>query len=130
MATFPFELVSPERLLISREVEAVTLPGAEGEFQILANHAPLLALLGPGVMAVQGGGEDERVFIDGGFCDMDGATCTVLAEFATPVAEMDTARIDAIIEEAEAASSALDDPARRDEAERRLATLRSVRATL
>ena len=131
MATFPFELVAPERLLISEEVEAVRLPGAAGEFQVMAHHAPLLALLDPGIMVVSGGsGGERRLFIDGGFCDVNAAGCTVLAEAAMPVEEMDQSKIDAIIEEAQAAASSLDEPGRRDEAERRLATLRTVRAGL
>jgi F-type H+-transporting ATPase subunit epsilon len=128
MATFRFELVSPERLLISGEVESVTLPGSEGEFQVLAGHAPLLALLGPGVMTVTGGeGGNRRLFIDGGFCDVSPAGCTVLAESAYEPDE--TSRIDEIVANAEAEAARLEGAAR-DEADRRVATLRAVRAGL
>jgi F-type H+-transporting ATPase subunit epsilon len=128
MATFRFELVSPERLIISGEVEAVTLPGAEGEFQVLAGHAPLLALLGPGIMTVTGGAEPtRRLFIDGGFCDVSPAGCTVLAEAAYQPDE--TGRIDEMIAAAETSVSTLGGDAL-DQANRRLATLRAVRASL
>lgn len=131
MATFSFELVSPEALLISEEVEAVRLPGAMGEFQVMAEHAPLLALLDPGVLVVSGGGSSERrIFIDGGFCDVNASGCTVLAEMASPVEELDASRVDALISEAEAADETLDNPARQDEMARRLAILKTVRGTL
>ncbi len=126
MATFRFELVSPERLLISGEVESVTLPGAEGEFQVLAGHAPLLSLLGPGIMTVTGGAEaSRRLFIDGGFCDVSPTVCTVLAESAYQPDEM--VRVDEMIAAAEASAGSLEGDAL-DQANRRLATLRAVRA--
>lgn len=130
MATFPFEIVSPERLLFSGEVEAVTLPGAEGEFQVMAGHAPLLALLGPGIMTVTGGESNgERLFIDGGFCDMNGRACTVLAEAATPVGELTGEAVAAMIAAAEKAAAEME-PADRDVANRRIAILESVRASV
>ena len=130
MATFPFEIVSPEKLLFSGEVEAVTLPGSEGQFQIMAGHAPLLALLGPGVMEVTGGdAKGERLFIDGGFCDMNGRTCTVLAEAATPMGDLSATALGEMIAKAETSAAELE-PAAQDEANRRIAALQSVRATL
>lgn len=130
MATFPFELVAPERLLVSGEVESVQLPGAEGELEIMAGHAPLLTLLGPGVMEVRGGEVgSQRLFIDGGFCDVNAAGCTVLAEAATPIDGDAAAEIDRLIAAAEEAAGDME-PAARDEAERRIATLRTVRAGL
>ena len=126
MATFHFELVSPEALLISAEVEEVTLPGAEGEFQVLFGHAPLLALLGPGIVEVKGGeAGHKRIFIDGGFCDVGQSGCSVLAEAAVDVAEAGP-RLDEIIAETERNAQLLEHAAL-DDANRRLATLRSVR---
>lgn len=131
MATFPFELVAPERLLISEEVEAVRLPGSEGEFQVMAGHAPLLALLGPGLMEVTGrGGGKDRLFIDGGFCDVNANGCTVLAEAAVPASELSTERIDALVRDAEEAAAAMDNHGDRDEANRRIATLQSLRTAI
>ncbi|MBJ3775277.1 F0F1 ATP synthase subunit epsilon [Acuticoccus mangrovi] len=129
-ATFPFELVSPEKLLFSGDVEAVLLPGAEGELQVMAGHAPLLALLEPGIMEVTGGpAGKQRVFIDGGFCDMNGESCTVLAEAATAVEDLSAEAMDEIIAEAEEAAAALEG-GERDEANRRIATLRTVKAAI
>ena len=131
MATFPFELVAPERLLFTGDVEAVRLPGAEGEFQVLAGHSPLLALLAPGIMEISGGETSSaRLFIDGGFCDVNGISCTVLAEAAIPLEDLSAETMDGLIAEAERAASAAESPAVRDEAERRTATLREVRAAL
>ncbi|MEM0906098.1 MAG: ATP synthase F1 subunit epsilon [Pseudomonadota bacterium] len=129
MAKFSFELVSPESLLISSEVDAVTLPGSEGEFQVLAEHAPFLALLGPGIVTVTGAeGGDKRIFIDGGFCDVSATTCSVLAEAA--VAAEDAAdRVDAIVADAEKTAATLQGHAL-DDAHRRLATLKTIRAAL
>lgn len=127
MATFHFELVSPEALLISGEVEEVTLPGAEGQFQVLPGHAPVLALLGPGIVEVKGGETGhKRIFIDGGFCDVSQNGCSVLAEAAVDAAEAGP-KIDEIIAASEENAKLLEHAAL-DDANRRLATLRSVRA--
>ncbi|MEM9224258.1 MAG: ATP synthase F1 subunit epsilon [Pseudomonadota bacterium] len=130
MATFSFELVSPEALLISGEVEEVTLPGAEGEFQVLAGHAPFLALLGPGIVEVSGGSvERQRIFIDGGFCDVNDGGCSVLAEAAHDASGA-AEKVDAIIAEAKAAAQGELSGNALDEAQRRIATLESVKASL
>src|SRR5919206_5154361 len=84
-----FELVSPERLLVSREVDMVVVPGAEGDFGVLPDHAPLLSLLRPGVISVyQGDRIEQRVFVAGGFAEGNEGGCTVLAEAAEPVGEI------------------------------------------
>lgn len=130
MASFPFELVSPEKLLVSAEVESVQLPGADGDFEVMANHAPLLALLGPGVMNVTGGDvPHRRLFIDGGFCDVGPKGCTVLAEAAVPVDGEAAAEIDRLIEAAQDQMKDLEGDAK-DQAARRLHTLETVRAAL
>lgn len=130
MASFPLELVSPEKLLVSADVESVLLPGADGEFEVMAGHAPLLALLGPGIMNVKGGDvPSSRLFIDGGFCDVGPAGCTVLAEAAVPVDGDAAAVVDARIADAEDKLAGLEGDAK-DQAARRLATLQSVRASL
>ncbi|MEM8553032.1 MAG: ATP synthase F1 subunit epsilon [Pseudomonadota bacterium] len=129
MAKFRFELVSPEALVISGEVEGVTLPGAEGDFQVMAGHAPMLALLGPGLVTVTGGeGGDRRIFIDGGFCDVNDAGCSVLAEAAIDASGAGE-KLDALIKSAEADAAQLVHPAV-DDANRRIATLKNVRASL
>jgi F-type H+-transporting ATPase subunit epsilon len=90
-----FELVSPERLLLSQQVDMVVVPGAEGDFGVLPRHAPLIATLRPGIIRVFEGREvKQRIFVAGGFAEVTPERCTVLAEEAVPVGEIDTARID------------------------------------
>lgn len=91
----PFDLVSPERLLLSEDAEMVTLPGTEGDLGVLAGHEPLITTLRPGVIEVKGGARgDERFFVMGGFADIGPAKLTVLAEEAFPVAGVDAAAVD------------------------------------
>ncbi len=87
-----FELVSPERLLLSRQVGMVVVPGSEGLFGVLPRHAPLISTLVPGVIDVyEQGAVTDRIFIAGGFAEVTEDRCTVLAEAAVPVAELDLA---------------------------------------
>ena len=84
-----FELVSPERLLFSGEVAEVDIPGTEGDMGILPGHAPVLSTLRPGVVTVtKEGGAKERIFVRGGFAEVNPQGLTVLAEVAVPVAEL------------------------------------------
>jgi len=86
---FQFELVSPERLLVSEKVESVVIPGAEGEMTVLANHAPVMTTIKPGVVTVKSGtGEVERYVVFGGFADILPSGCTLLAESATAVRDI------------------------------------------
>lgn len=90
-----FELVSPERLLLSAHVDMVVVPGAEGDFGVLPRHAPLISTLRPGVIRVFEGREvKQRIFVAGGFAEVTQERCTVLAEEAVPVGEIDAARVD------------------------------------
>ncbi|WGF88213.1 ATP synthase F1 subunit epsilon [Marinivivus vitaminiproducens] len=99
-----FELVSPERVLASEDVDMVTLPGAEGEFGVLPQHAPLLALLRPGVISTyEGNTVKERIFVTGGFAEVNEEGCSVLAEQAQPVAELLAEEARRLLEEANAA---------------------------
>jgi F-type H+-transporting ATPase subunit epsilon len=85
-----FELVSPERLLLSEPVDMVVVPGAEGDFGVLVRHAPLVSGVRPGVISVYNGGQvTERIFVAGGFAEVTPSRCTVLAEQAMPVTEID-----------------------------------------
>lgn len=84
-----FELVSPERLLFSGEVAEVDIPGTDGDMGILPGHAPVLSTLRPGVIVVtKEGGQKERIFVRGGFAEVNPQGLTVLAEVAVPVAEL------------------------------------------
>jgi F-type H+-transporting ATPase subunit epsilon len=85
-----FELVSPERLLVSQPVDMVVVPGAEGDFGVLVLHTPMVSNVRPGVISVHDGGQViERIFVAGGFAEVTPSRCTVLAEQAMPVAEID-----------------------------------------
>jgi F-type H+-transporting ATPase subunit epsilon len=96
-----FELVSPERLLLSEAVEMVVVPGAEGEFGVLPRHAPMISTLRPGVIRVyEKGAVSERIFVAGGFAEVTPARCTVLADQAVPVADIDRAAVDRDLSEA------------------------------
>jgi len=100
---FQFELVAPERLLMSAEVDQVVVPGSDGYFTVLRGHAPFMSTLRPGVVEVTpgGGGEAERVFVRGGFADVNVAGLTILAEQAVPLEEVDAAVIAQEVKNAE-----------------------------
>src|SRR3972149_11819698 len=91
---FKFELVSPERLLVSGDVEQVLVPGAEGDMTVLAYHAPLLTTLRPGLLDIgYPGGEHKRYFIRGGFAEIGPSGLTVLAETAIDLVELDARQL-------------------------------------
>ena len=86
---FKFDLVSPERLLVSELVESVIIPGTEGEMTVMANHAPVMATIKPGVVTVKpASGAEQRYVVFGGFADILPEGCTLLAESAVPVADI------------------------------------------
>jgi F-type H+-transporting ATPase subunit epsilon len=91
MATFQFDLVSPERLLLSGQVEQVDVPGSEGYFGVLAGHAPLVTALRPGILTIKRGGSEEKIVVLGGFAEVSPTGLTVLADIAASVEEFDRA---------------------------------------
>jgi F-type H+-transporting ATPase subunit epsilon len=97
MTAFHFELVSPEKLLFSGEVDSVVAPGADGQFTVLANHAPVMTTLKPGVVAISSG---EKLFVRGGFADVSGKGLTILAEQAIALKDVDVARLEADVKDA------------------------------
>ena len=102
MDTFRFELVSPEKLLFSGDVLSVIASGTEGEFMVLPGHAPLMSVLKPGIVTVEEtDAKSLRLFVRGGFADVSSKGLTILAEQAVPVDELDTAKIDTEIRNAE-----------------------------
>ncbi|WP_018388216.1 F0F1 ATP synthase subunit epsilon [Ancylobacter sp. FA202] len=101
MATFPFELVSPERLVYSGAVTEVIVPGAEGEFGILAGHAPFVSTLKPGVLTIKGDGGPKKLFVRGGFAEANPQGLTVLAETAIPLAELRAENLAKMIRDAQ-----------------------------
>jgi F-type H+-transporting ATPase subunit epsilon len=90
-----FELVSPQRLLLSEAVDMVVVPGAEGDFGVLAEHAPLISTVRPGTITVyQDNAVSERIFVAGGFAEVTAERCTVLAEEAEPLEDIDRAAVE------------------------------------
>jgi F-type H+-transporting ATPase subunit epsilon len=90
-----FELVSPEKLLLSKSVEMVVVPGSEGDFGVLPRHAPFISTIRPGIIRVYEGGQvTDQIFVAGGFAEVTGTRCTVLAEEALPVADIDRAAVE------------------------------------
>ena len=86
--TFKFELVSPERILLSVDADQVVVPGVDGDFAVLAGHAPFITALRPGVLDVTAGNTKSRVLVKGGFAEVDPARLTVLAQSAYNVDEL------------------------------------------
>ena len=114
MAGLHFELVSPAKLLFSGDVDSVVLPGTEGEMTILPQHAPLLTSLRPGVVVVTSAKGAEKIFVRGGFAEVNPKGLTVLAERAIPTAELDAAALAAQVKDAEEdVADATDDEAKR-----------------
>ncbi|MFN3658407.1 MAG: F0F1 ATP synthase subunit epsilon [Pseudolabrys sp.] len=101
MATFHFDLVSPEKLLFSGDVEQVDVPGAEGDFGVLAGHAPMVTTLRPGILTVKGAGGEQKIVVLGGFAEVSAEGLTVLADTAESVADIDRAMVAARIGELE-----------------------------
>ena len=97
MATFHFELVSPDKISFSGEVDQVDVPGSEGDFGVLAGHAPLIALLRPGLMTVYAGGEQTKLVVLGGFAEVGPDGLTVLADVATSLEDLDRSALQAEI---------------------------------
>jgi F-type H+-transporting ATPase subunit epsilon len=114
-----FELVSPAKLLLSRGVEMVVVPGAEGDFGVLPRHAPMLSTLRPGVIAIyENGVAIEKLFVADGFADVNETSCTVLAEEATPVSEITLVEAKERMKQAQEAYQEADSDAARAAAER------------
>ena len=98
---FQFDLVSPERLLMSEKVDQVVVPGSEGQFTVLIGHAPVMTTLRPGVLEVSQSGKAERIFVRGGFADVNADGLTVLAEQAIPLSELKSEELAQQIKDAE-----------------------------
>ena len=128
---FKFELVSPERLLVSGEVEQVLVPGAEGDMTILAHHAPVLTTLRPGVLEIgRANGEQQRFFLRGGFAEVNPTGLIVLAQTAIDLVELDAGQLAQEIKNAEEDLADATEDAVRDRARTRLDHLRQVQAAL
>jgi F-type H+-transporting ATPase subunit epsilon len=123
-----FDLVSPERLLLSEDVESVMVPGQEGYFTVLAHHAPVMSTLKPGLVEVTGlSGDTERFFVRGGFADVTPSGLTLLAEQAIRLADLDASMLEQEVRNLEEdVRDAGDDHTKRLSAETKLAELKDV----
>ncbi|MDE2444735.1 MAG: F0F1 ATP synthase subunit epsilon [Alphaproteobacteria bacterium] len=131
MAALHFELVSPAKLLFSGDVASVTLPATEGEMTILPAHAPVLATLRPGIVVVtKDAGGADRIFVRGGFAEVNPKGLTVLAETAINMVDLDASALAAQIKNAEEdVADAKSDEARR-KANENLDHLKSIQAAI
>lgn len=129
MASFQLELVSPEKLLLSRAVEMAVIPAAEGEMGVLAGHAPMIVALRGGVISVREGGQvTEQLFVAGGFAEVAPDRVTILADEATPLASLSKSDAERRLAEAEAALSgaANETPEKREVAMARVLSARAM----
>ncbi|HSM96865.1 MAG TPA: F0F1 ATP synthase subunit epsilon [Rhizomicrobium sp.] len=123
-----FDLVSPERLLLTEEADMVTVPGAEGYMGVMAGHMPLVSTLRAGMIDVQKDGQDRRFFIRGGFTEINPEKIVVLAEEAIPMEEFDIAVLDQRIKDTEEDLIAAKSDAERARISESLDDLRLIRA--
>jgi F-type H+-transporting ATPase subunit epsilon len=130
MATFQFDLVSPEKLLFSGEVTQVDVPGTEGDFGVLAGHAPLVTTLRPGILVVYRDGGELRVVVNGGFAEVSPSGLTVLADMAVPQDEFDVSVLDGVIKDTEDEIAGATDDWRRDKLSHKVDQLRALQASL
>jgi F-type H+-transporting ATPase subunit epsilon len=129
--TFKFELVSPERLLLSEAVTSVRVPGTDGEFTVLAGHAPVLASLRPGLLdVVLPGGKEQRIFVRGGLAEVDPKSLTVLAQQAVNLDDLDRAALAQEIKNAEEDVADAKDETTKHKAQDTLDRLKQIESAL
>ena len=130
MATFQFDLVSPEKLLFSGEVTQVDVPGSEGDFGVLAGHAPVVTTLRPGILVVYRDGGELRVVVNGGFAEVSATGLTVLADMAVPQDEFDPTVLTGVIKGTEEDVAKATDGWRRDKLSHKVDQLKALQAEL
>jgi F-type H+-transporting ATPase subunit epsilon len=130
MATLHFDLVSPERVLFSGDVDQVDVPGFEGDFGVLAGHAPLIATLRPGIMTIHRANGHLRVVVNGGFAEVNPAGLTVLADMAVPLEDFDRDILAREIKDTEEDVADTKDDSLRDKLAQRLEQLKTLQAAL
>ncbi|WP_339856491.1 F0F1 ATP synthase subunit epsilon [uncultured Nisaea sp.] len=127
--TTQFELVSPEKLLYSEAAEMVVVPGTEGYFGVLPRHAPMISTLEPGVIDIyQNGSVAERIFVAGGFAEVTETRCTVLAEEAQVLKDVDTAKVESDLADLRDDLKDVKTDLERERTEQRIKTLEALRA--
>jgi F-type H+-transporting ATPase subunit epsilon len=130
-ALFKFELVSPEELLLSEDVQQVVVPGTEGNFTVLPGHAPVLSTLRPGVLdVVDETGREERIYVRGGFAEVNPKGLTVLAEEALPLSELSAEILAQQVKNAEEDVADASDDEKRRRAQEALDHLRDLQSAL
>jgi F-type H+-transporting ATPase subunit epsilon len=131
MATFHFELVSPEKLLFSGDVEAVVVPGIEGQFTVMKDHAPVMTIMKAGIVEIdETSAKKTRLFVRGGFADVAGGGLTILAEQAMPLEQLDAAQLAAQIKNAEEDLTDAKTEATKNAASEKLDQLHELKAAL
>ena len=130
MATFHFDLVSPEKLLFAGDVDQVDVPGAEGDFGVLPQHAPIVSALRPGILMVHRQEGELRVVVNGGFAEVNAAGLTVLADMAVPIDEFDRTLLATEINNTEEDLADTKDDWQRDKLAHRLDQLKALEAAL
>ena len=130
MATFHFDLVSPEKVLFSGEVSQVDVPGSEGDFGVLAGHAPLVTTLRPGILVIYSERDAQRIVVDGGFAEVGPSGLTVLSNLAVPVDEFDVAEVAGVIKDTEEDVADETDGWKRDKLAHKLDRLKALQAAL
>lgn len=129
--TTQFELVSPEKLLYSEAAEMVVVPGTEGYFGVLPRHAPMISTLEPGVIDIhQNGSVAERIFVAGGFAEVTETRCTVLAEEAQVLKDVDTAKVETEISDLRDDLKDVKSDLERERIENRIKILEALRAAV
>jgi len=122
-----FDLVSPERLLLSEAADMITVPGTEGEFGVLADHAPFMTALRPGMIRVENdGAEVHRIFVWGGFAEVNADGLTILAEEAVPMDDIDVEELSQRVKDFEEDVADFTDAEKREEAQDRLWHIRQI----
>ena len=126
MATFQFDLVSPEKLVFSGAVDQVDIPGSEGDFGVLAGHAPVVATIRPGIVTVFANGKEEKIVVLGGLAEISAKGLTVLADVATSLEDLDKQALARSIAEMEANIARLAEGSELDKEITRLDHFRAV----
>jgi F-type H+-transporting ATPase subunit epsilon len=127
-AAFNFELVTPERLLLAGQAEQVVVPGAEGDFAVLAGHAPVVSTLRPGILEITLADSKQRIFVKKGVAEADPTRLTVLAQTAIALQDLTPAMIEAELRSAEAARAEAGDDQERRMADTLVDLLRRLQA--
>src|SRR5262249_5322952 len=130
MATFHFDLVSPEKVLFSGEVTKANVPASEADFAVLARHAPLVTTLRPGILVIHGERDAQRIVADGGFAEVGAAGLTVLANIAVTVDEFDVAELAGVIKDTEEDVADEKEGWKRDKLAQKLDRLKALQAAL